>query len=260
MKQIQDFPHKIKEFDKKLSKKSTYIRDSKIKSALTDLYVEWKRDIIKKLKSIKIDKDSVEKLNTEFATLYDFSKKDFFKKKELKSILRRINRVFLDEVIIKIQTSSNELEAISSILNQYLLKIKNPEERDFAEDAISCISIKKRKPAIIVGWVLVMYNLYKKIKKEGFGKFNNVYAQRFGTKNSSFKRVKKLDDFEYFPDQDIIFSCEDLGILDRNERRILIDDCLKLRNMCSHPGKYNPGIKSTEVFFEKNIDIVLSKV
>ncbi|MBU0459656.1 MAG: hypothetical protein KJ771_02505 [Nanoarchaeota archaeon] len=259
MKQIQEFSRNMKEFDKKLSKKSTYIRDSKIKLVLRDFYVEWKKNIIKKLKSINIDKNSVERLNIEFTKFYEFSKKDFFKKKELKSILRRVNQIFLDDVIIKIQTSSDELEAISSILDQYLLKIKNPEEKDFAEDAISCISIKKRKPAIIVGWVLVMYNLYIKINKEGFGKFNNVYAQKFGTRNPSFKRVKKLDDFEYFPDQDIIFSCEDLGILDRNERRILIDDCLKLRNMCSHPGKYNPGIKSTEVFFEKIIDIVLSK-
>lgn len=259
MKQIQEFANKLKITNKELDKKNKYIRDSKVKGDLQNIYVEWKRDISGKLKNISTEEQVMNKLEEEFETVYQLSKKDFFEKKKLKLNLRNINRLFLDSVIIKINIAPSSLEVISSILDSYLLKIKDNEEKEFAQDAISCLSIKKRKPAIIMGWVLVMYNLYKKIEKVGFGKFNDVYTQRFGKENSSFKRAKKLDDFEYFPDQEVIFCGEDLGILDRNERRVLIDDCLKLRNMCSHPGKYDPGIKATEVFFEKIIDIVLSK-
>jgi len=259
MEQINSFAAKLENFEIEISKKSKYIRDSKVKDNLRKFYIEWKKDIHSKLNSINIDKEVINKLDQNFNIFYELSKKSFFEKKKLKPRLKIVNDTILDDVIIKIKTTSSELKTVSLVLEDYIAKIQEKEEREFAFDAISCLAIHKRRPAIIMGWVLVMYSLYAKIKKIGFIKFNNAYNLRYGKKNPNFKQIKKLDDFEYFPDQEVIFICEDIGIIDRNERRVLIEDCLKLRNMSSHPGKYNPGVKATELYFEKIIDIVLSK-
>lgn len=143
----------------------------------------------------------------------------------------------------------------TKVIFSLLSKVKNKEEKEFVEEAISCLKIDSGKSTIIMLWCSVLYKIYNSINKKGLKNFNNMYSQRYGNKKSKPPVIKKIDDFEYYPDSEVLLISEDLGIFDRAQRRIL-EDCLKLRNMCAHPSKYRPKEHKVNSFVEDILGVV----
>lgn len=146
---------------------------------------------------------------------------------------------------------NKETKAIFSLLK----KVKNKEEREFVEEAINCLKVNSGRSAIIMLWCATLYKIYNNIYKKGLSNFNIHYNRRYGNRRSRPPAVTKIDDFEYYPDSEVLLVSEDLGIFDRNERRVL-EDCLKLRNMCAHPSKYKPKEHKVNSFVEDILGVV----
>jgi len=142
-------------------------------------------------------------------------------------------------------------KAIFSLLK----KVKNKEEREFVEEAINCLKMNSGRSTIIMLWCATLYKIYNKISKKRFSNFNIHYNRRYGNRRSRPPAVTKIDDFEYYPDSEVLLISEDLGIFDRTQRRIL-EDCLKLRNMCAHPSKYRPREHKINSFVEDILEVV----
>lgn len=136
-------------------------------------------------------------------------------------------------------------------------KIKKQDEKEFIEEAINCLKVESGRSTIIMLWCGTLYKIYHKIESKGFNNFNIEYLKRYVNKNNKPSPIKKIDDFEYYPDSEVLLICEDLGIFDRSQRRVL-EDCLKLRNMCSHPGKYKPKEHKINSFIEDILENVFN--
>lgn len=146
---------------------------------------------------------------------------------------------------------NKETRSIFSLLK----KVKNKEEREFVEEAMNCLKINSGRSTIIMLWCAVLYKIYDEIRKKGFGNFNIHYSRRYRNRRSRPLAVTKVDDFEYYPDSEVLLVSENLGIFDRTQRRVL-EDCLKLRNMCAHPGKYRPKEHKINSFVEDLLEVI----
>jgi len=138
-----------------------------------------------------------------------------------------------------------------------LKKVKNKDEKEFIEEAIKCLSVGSGRSTIIMLWCATSYKIYREIERMGLNNFNKIYNKKYSNKKNKPKLLKKIDDFEYYPDSEVLIISEDLGIFDRTQRRIL-EDCLKLRNMCAHPGKYKPKEHKINSFIEDILEIVFN--
>jgi hypothetical protein len=166
-----------------------------------------------------------------------------------------VNGYFAD-VIIPLRTKKPLIEPN---LLDLLDRISDEDEREYMKEALKCVSIEAKRAAIVVGWIAAMWSLHKKIELKSFSLFNKFYKKRHARNaQKKIKTVKKIEDFEYYPDSEVLLVSEDIGILDRGEKRIL-EKCLELRNICAHPSKYEPEHSEVSVFFERIVNVLLSK-
>jgi hypothetical protein len=72
------------------------------------------------------------------------------------------------------------------------------------------------------------------------------------------KAIKYIDDLSKYKESTILNAAMTIGLYDRNQKSIL-EECLKLRNRCSHPGKYRPGDLAVAAYIENLIRTVFVK-
>ena len=149
-----------------------------------------------------------------------------------------------------------EAEAVATDgrdLRRLMAKVKDDDSNDFLKECLTCLEANALRSSVIMGWALVMDSLYHKVLNVGPSTFNKAAQQRYGTRA---KTVRRRDDLLYYRDSNILLLCEDVGLFDRNIRGML-QGHLKLRNRCAHPGRYKPGKKKVEAFFEDVVNNVL---
>lgn len=247
---IDEINNNLLELKKKLAKhKPKTIHSNEIRNLCENICLLWN--------NIKEDIDSVfvNKNQKYFDEVLNESRKIHPLKNSLKNNVNKLESEFYNNLIFKTKkpvVNNHEITRTSNVITNLLDQISNEDEKIFLLEANDCLLISKFRPAIIMAWCATMWNIYSKIEMIGFKNFGVCFSQKY---NKKTKNVHKKQDLLYFKDSDIIQICEDLGIYDSNIRKTLID-CLNLRNKCSHPGKYHPGIKKTEAFFEDIISNV----
>lgn len=121
---------------------------------------------------------------------------------------------------------------------------------DYLTEALECYTGGQYRAAVLMTWSAVIQHLYSIASnhKSGITLFESANQQRFG-KSNSYRPIRKADDFLYLREAQFIQLGEDAGMYNRNTRRIL-EDRLKLRNLCGHPTQYRPGQEEVIVFIE----------
>lgn len=138
-----------------------------------------------------------------------------------------------------------------------LTRISDSDEMDYVQEALKCYDVGACRATVVMVWSAVVHRLRLLVDAIGVPKFEQAYRKKH--MQSKKKTANKLDDLAYFSDSELIETCEDLGILDRNEREILIGQALSLRNKCAHPGKYTIGQAKVEAYLEDIDSIVMAK-
>lgn len=151
----------------------------------------------------------------------------------------------------------NHLTPATKTLRQSLGGITDSLERDYVAEALDCHEIGASRAAVVMSWIAVVQHLRLLIERKGIQVYERAYRARYHT--SKTRIATKRDDLAYFDDSKLIQVCEDIGLLDRNERIVLTNECLGLRNKCAHPSKFRPGPLKVNAFFEDVASIVLSK-
>jgi len=255
-KEIQKFYDDIKSLRDTVEKhESKTIAFISFKEKVKAIFIEWETEMKQTIEFVKLE--SAKKLDGFLEKIYEESKKRQSSTSFLKENLNEVENILFREIIIPLKSKKF---FISPDFQKYVNQVRDPDEKDFLNEAVLCVSINANRSVVIMAWIATMYNIYKKIESGGFNNFNRLYKRRFliTNPNKKVKTVRKVDDLNYYPDTEVLFICEDLGIIDRNQRGIL-GDCLKLRNMCAHPGKYKPKEKEVLLFLERITDIILSK-
>lgn len=156
-----------------------------------------------------------------------------------------------DEVAITVQD-------ISESLQEKVLKMSNPNERRFIEEAIRCLhtTVVAYRAAVLMGWTATIYHLRKKVESIGFNTFNVTFQTLY--RQSKRKAVTHFDDLEDYKDKELLEVCENLRLYDKAVKNRLLH-WLDLRNGCGHPTNVIPEIHVVKAFFEEIIEYVLTK-
>jgi len=216
-------------------------------------FLNWNKKIRIQLERLQFSDAILTDLDEDFKLLYgEATRKPAGRTSIVRRCLAEILTIYLERVLPKM---SSIVHAIPKEIDLIITKIEDPYEKEWMKEAMDCASIGCFRSSVIMGWIAVMWNLYRKIEEKGFRKFNSIVKKKFPKKYA--KNVKKIYDLEYFSDRDILLICEEMGIIDRSQRSAL-ESCLDLRNKCSHPGKYKPGKKKIESFFEDVLNNVFT--
>ena len=99
-------------------------------------------------------------------------------------------------------------------------------------------------------WSAVIQHLYSTAERHSGGTraFETANSSRYGSSNS-YRQIKKADDFLYLKESQFLLLGEDAGMYNRNAR-LLLEERLKLRNLCGHPTRYKPGREEVVIFVE----------
>lgn len=124
------------------------------------------------------------------------------------------------------------------------------EYSEYLNEAVTCYENGLYRAAILMVWAATVEHLYGVVSnhRNGFREFETHNQARYGSSNN-YHRIRKKDDFLYLREQQFIQLAEDAGMINRNARELL-NDRLKLRNLCGHPTQYQPGREESVVFVE----------
>jgi len=146
-----------------------------------------------------------------------------------------------------------EIEHDVSSLEKLLTSISDKDMTDYINESIKCLSIGALRAATVFLWA----GAVRKIQEE-------VIAYRAQDVNTAIikydpkaRKIKRIDDLSYIKESTLLFTAQELGLFDKNQRGVL-EDALELRNKCGHPGKYKPGPKKVSSFIEDVVGIVFT--
>ena len=127
----------------------------------------------------------------------------------------KINNVFLRDLL-------NELPASPS--------------KDFFEEAVCCHENRCYRGALILAWESSMGVMYEYVLEHCLQEFNSVAVSR----NKKWKDAQSFDDFSNMKESVFLEILCTLSVFGKSTKQEL-QDCLTLRNACSHPNTCSIG-------------------
>ena len=155
--------------------------------------------------------------------------------------------------ILEIKADSPEVLFDVHTLETLLLKIGNPDERNYLNEALICLKVGALRATVVFAWVAAIRNLQTKCFAKGIEVLNDAIQSH----DSKAKVVSSIEDFSYIKDSTVIFVCQDLRIFDKSQKDT-VQEALNLRNRCGHPGKYSPKEKKVSSYLEDIISIIFT--
>jgi DNA-binding MarR family transcriptional regulator len=149
------------------------------------------------------------------------------------------------------------LKEIAESLHPFIQQIPDQNEREYIEEAVSCLSpvINALRAAVVLGWSATVFNLRRKIDQRGaagYAQFTS-HLQKINPK----AKVVALNDLEDIKDAHLIDICEKMNIIAGKSAKGQLDQWLTFRNGVAHPTNVKPGIHKVKAFFEDIMQYVL---
>ena len=119
----------------------------------------------------------------------------------------------------------------------YALRIKNEETRAFIDEAIACYDAGHLRAAAVLAWVGAMAVLYDHVVNEKLSEFNAQAALR----DSKWRFAKNADGLARMKEREFLEMLELIGVIGKNVKQELQNNCLELRNSCGHPNSFKVG-------------------
>lgn len=203
-----------------------------------------KYSFIKHLQYRGYDLLSILKLagNSSEATAYKYLKMDS------REEMLRISPL---DLIMKPKSSSINTSKLSKKVSQ----LTNEDEKNYLLEAIQCFDSGALRAGIVITWIAAMRNLQNKLLKHHSLHSINTAVEKHVREP---KRVRSITDFAYILEGVQLKAACDLGQLEKNEK-IVLENCLDLRNNCGHPGQYKPEEFKALAFLEDLLTILFDK-
>jgi len=228
----------------------THISTNNLKTEANKIALEW-FTINSSLEQYGITKDLIDTYNIHFTNLITLSQSNQRKSTYL-AVLAKIIPNFKKEVIIPIMTGSPSHQGIKSL--DEIIQLVKGDEKDYLNEAKGCEGKNFDRACTILGWCAVTYRIHNKIQKLGFTKFNQASKAIQTTTTGRYARFKRaytinsVAELQNIPDSYLLIVLEYLSIIDSTQYNSL-DSCLKLRNNCAHPGKFQVKKPNLEAYF-----------
>jgi len=248
-----EFLTKLEELEKALKflrgrikkEKSKAIGKKELRETAKLLAQEWFSEIKNNLNDIsevcKIQNETISEYDKSFQDLLKISAPNNLKTKYI-AILKNLCRNFRRDLVLPIQSSVPDKIGSFIGLDNILVNIKDPTEKEYMEEAIGCAKRGFRRAATILGWCATIDRIHHKIEKIGFQAFNVTQAQLASQQQGRFKKFKTVKNVnslnelrtELF-DSEILWIIEGMGLIDSNQHTRL-KSCYDMRSQSAHPG------------------------
>lgn len=153
--------------------------------------------------------------------------------------------------ILGLPADQPEIEHDVSTLQAVASRLADPTVRGYVEEAILCLRVGALRAAIVFMWSGAASALRDAVWASGAMAIDAAIKSH----NPKARDFKKRDDFAYIKDVELLQVAEDLGAIDKTEKKLL-GNALDVRNACGHPTNYNPGPKKASAFIEDLVAIV----
>jgi len=228
----------------------SHVSTNELKTNADSISSEWFK-IKDNLIQYKISEDLIDSYNVGFTNLLTLSQSNQRKSSYL-AVLAKIIPKFKKEIIIPVITNNPNQKGIQS-LNE-IIQIVKGDEKDYLNEAKGCEENKFYRACTILGWCAVAYKIHQKIQKLGFNHFNqaskSIQSKTTG-RYAKFKRaytISSIAELQNIPDSYLLIVLESLSIIDSTQYSAL-ESCLKLRNNCAHPGKFQVKEPNLQAYF-----------
>jgi hypothetical protein len=127
--------------------------------------------------------------------------------------------------------------------------ISDPLTKSFVMEAIHCFEAKQYRAAVVFSWAGAVALLHAYVFSNKLIEFNTEARRR----DSRWRIARQQDDMGRMKEHDFLDVCEAIGIMGKNVRQILQNECLMLRNACGHPNSAVIAENSVAAHIEKLI-------
>ncbi|MCH8342813.1 MAG: hypothetical protein IH983_02380 [Planctomycetes bacterium] len=143
----------------------------------------------------------------------------------------------------------------SQSLRQHLTLVTKPESAAFIEEAIVCFEARQYRAAVILSWVGAISILHHKVFNGHLAAFNAEIMRR----DAKARPLKNVDGFCRIGEHDFLDVIEYIGVIGKNVKQTLQNQCLQLRNACGHPNTLRIAENAVAAHIEILILNVFSK-
>lgn len=163
----------------------------------------------------------------------------------------RINFSPIDKLINE-KSQIDEFKDLESLVFQ----LQNSDEIDYLMEALECFRNGALRAGVIFIWSASIQNIRQKIINSTDLKEINSELKLI---EKGAKEIKNIDSFQFIKDEKIIQLSQRIGLFDKFEKNILIENCLGLRNKCGHPSNYKPEIQKVKAYVEDILKMIYKK-
>jgi hypothetical protein len=143
----------------------------------------------------------------------------------------------------------------SQSLRGHADSVMDPLTKSFVMEAIKCFEAHQYRAAVVFSWAGAVALLHGHVFSKKLANFNAEAARR----DAKWRVAKQQDDLGRMKEYDFLDVCEAIGVIGKNVKQILQNECLMLRNACGHPNSASIAENSVAAHIEKLIKNVFSR-
>jgi hypothetical protein len=172
-------------------------------------------------------------------------------------ILASKGRNHLVKKIPEVSAAGAPSASIAVELRKHLRKITDQDTLAFLDEAIRCYESRPplHRAAVVLSWIGAISVLYNHVLQQRLQDFNDEARKR----DIKWRDAKTVDGLSRMREHDFLDVIEALGIIGKNVKQELQNNCLHLRNSCGHPNSLRVGEHRTAAHLETLIQNVFAK-
>ncbi len=143
----------------------------------------------------------------------------------------------------------------SQSLRSHADSIKDALTRSFVMEAIICFEARQFRAAVVFSWAGAIALLHQHVFATKVAEFNTEAIRR----DTKWRHAKQQDDLGRMKERDFLDVCESIGVMGKNVKLLLQNECLLLRNSCGHPNTVEIAENSVAAHIEKLIKNVFAR-
>lgn len=143
----------------------------------------------------------------------------------------------------------------SQSLRGHADSVADPLTKSFVMEAITCFEAHQFRAAVVFSWAGAVALLHGHVYLTKLDTFNAEARRR----DAKWRVAKQQDDLGRMKEHDFLDVCEAIGVIGKNVKQILQNECLMLRNACGHPNSATIAENSVAAHIEKLIKNVFSR-
>ena len=172
-------------------------------------------------------------------------------------VLSSKGRKYIQSAFKNLSGQSKPTTVIAAELRKHLGLIKDANTLAFLDEAIRCYEVSPPlyRAGVVLSWVGAMSVLYNYVLRHRLNDFNIEAKKR----DLKWKDANSADGLTRMKEHNFLDVIESLGILSKNVKQELQNNCLQLRNSCGHPNNFQVGEHKAAGHLETLIQNVFSR-